>query len=64
MNLSRENTEIREHEMWAEGTADNEPTEYEVIQHMHEFNWEVENVEIWRDHIQQFWRWNCDLKQK
>ena len=65
-NLTIENTEIEDqaHKMWAEGTADNEPTIYAVQVWMEYLGWNVKGIDIWFDKMQGFWRWSCDLVSK
>ena len=62
-NLLRENTEIRDqqHEMWAEGSCDDEPTKEEVIAFVKTLGWVGRCVDISFDGMQTVWRWNCDI---
>lgn len=62
-NLLRENTEIRDqqHEMWAEGSCDDEPTKEEVIAFVKTLGWVGRCVEISFDGMQTVWRWSCDI---
>lgn len=62
-NLLIKNTEIESqaHKMWAEGSCDLQPNDFEIIAFMIEQKWAVRNVIIFYDTMQHFWRWNCDL---
>lgn len=64
MTLKREETEIRNqaHEMRAEGTSDEMPTEADVESLLTGEGYEASNIEMWFDGAQGFYRWNCDIK--
>ena len=53
--------EYRYLEMWIEGSADNKPSESEIIEHARGRGLELKNVKIWFDNFQEFWRFNADL---
>ena len=53
--------EYRYLEMWLEGSADNKPSESEIIEHAKSRGFELKNIEIWFDNFQKFWRFNADL---
>ena len=53
--------EYRYLEMWLEGSADNKPSESEIIEYAKGRGFELENIKIWFDNFQEFWRFNADL---
>lgn len=64
INLLRENTEIRnqKHEMWAEGSCDNEPNEIEISEFLKTLGYKSDCFNIEYDKMQSVWRWNCDIE--
>ena len=61
-----EKEEIKEYEyryleMWLEGSADNKPSESEIIEYAKARGFELKNIKIWFDNFQKFWRFNADL---
>lgn len=63
-NSQRYNTEIfdQKHQMYAEGSCDDEPTISEVISFVKLIGWDARCVDISFDGIQNVWRWTCDIK--
>ena len=53
--------EYRYLEMWLEGSADNKPSESEIIEYAKGRGFELKNIKIWFDNFQKFWRFNADL---
>ncbi|NQY43937.1 MAG: hypothetical protein HRT87_11410 [Legionellales bacterium] len=51
----------RDWEMWLEGTADNEPNKKEMIEHAKGKGYKLNDIEIWFDNMQGFWRFSADL---
>lgn len=51
----------RDWEMWLEGTSDSEPNKEEIIKHAKSNNYQLNNIEIWLDNMQGFWRFSADL---
>ena len=51
----------RSYEMWLEGTSDYFPIELEIIEHAKQKGYELQNIEIWFDNLQKFWRFSADL---
>jgi len=52
---------IRDWEMWLEGTSDNEPNKEEIIIHAKSKGYKLNDIEIWFDNMQGFWRFSADL---
>ena len=68
MTVDREHTEIfdQEHKMWAEGTSIGageglEPKEQDIQYLLGSEGWSTDEIEIWYDNFQKFWRWNCKI---
>ena len=53
--------EYRDREMWLEGTSDKKPFESDIIEHAKAKGFYLENIKIWFDTFQSFWRFNADL---
>lgn len=60
------NVEIRNqpHLMAAEGTDDKKPVGKEIVEYLLKRGYISNNIDIWFDNMQGFWRWNCDIKPK
>ena len=52
---------LRSWEMHVEGTSDNEPNKDDIIKHAKGKGFDLENIEIWFDKMQGFWRFVADL---
>lgn len=65
LSVARENTEIfdQEHEMYAEGTSDVEPLEKDIQLLLGDENWIADEIDIWLDTMQGFWRWWCSIER-
>lgn len=63
--LLLENTEVKDqqHEMFAEGSCDDEPTEQEIIIFLRSMGWDSSGVEIFFDGMQSVWRWKSYIKK-
>ena len=61
--LKRIETEIfdQSYKMWAEGTSDFKPTEELVSNHIAGYGFISDEIDIWYDNLQHFWRWNCKI---
>ncbi len=51
----------RDFEMWLEGTSDEKPFESDIIEDAKSKGFHLNNIEIWFDTFQSFWRFNADL---
>ena len=51
----------RDWEMWLGGTSDNEPNKKEIIEHAKGKGYKLNDIEIWFDNMQGFWRFSADL---
>lgn len=62
-SVTRENTEIcdQAHQMFAEGTSDIEPKEIDIQKMLAEELLAVDEIEIFFDNLQGFWRWSCKI---
>lgn len=49
------------HEMLLEGTSYDEPNESEIKEHCLHKGYESQNLEIWFDNLQKFWRFDANL---
>jgi hypothetical protein len=63
--VTRELTEIADqaHQMWAEGTSDEEPTKDEIVELLKKEKWVAKNIDVFMDTMMGFWRWNCDIER-
>lgn len=68
MTVDREHTEIcdQAHQMWAEGTSIGgseglEPKETDIQKLLGSEGWEADEIDIWFDTLQKFWRWSCKI---
>jgi hypothetical protein len=62
MSLNIRNTEIRlQHYMDAEGSEDKQMTVMVIEKHLYDLGYYIYNVDIVFDHLQNVWRWNCDI---
>ena len=60
MNIDYEYRD-REWEMWLEGTADTKPEESEIVESAKAKGFTLDNIDIWFDSMQFFWRFSADL---
>ena len=49
--------------MDAEGTSDEQPTEKAIQTLLGVEGWCCDEIDIWFDDMQGFWRWNCTIKK-
>lgn len=68
MTVDREHTEIfdQSHKMWAEGTSiasnkELEPKEQDIQKLLAYEGWIANEIDIWFDNMQRFWRWSCKI---
>lgn len=66
MTVDRQHTVIfdQTHEMWAEGTSIGEglkPKEQDIQQLLGSEGWIADEIDIWFDNLQKFWRWSCKI---
>jgi len=68
MTVDREHTEIfdQAHQMWAEGTSIGsgeglEPKEADIQKLLSGEGWIADEIDIWFDNLQKFWRWSCKI---
>ena len=61
MTVERKNTEIKSHELYAEGTSDVEPSEKHIQLLLGREGWIADEILISYDRFQGFWRWQCDI---
>ena len=63
MNINNNCTEIcsQPHEMYAEGTSDIIPIEFEIIEYLLDRKYAGSNIDIWFDNFQSVWRWSADI---
>tara|TARA_R110000744_G_scaffold329836_1_gene435398 strand:+ start:937 stop:1125 length:189 start_codon:yes stop_codon:yes gene_type:complete len=52
---------IQEWEMWLEVTSDNKPCKEEIIKDAKIKGFELNNLDMWFDNMQGFWRFRADL---
>ena len=50
-----------EHEMLLEGSSYDKPRDSEIIEHCLRKGYELQNLEIWFDNLQKFWRFDANL---
>lgn len=64
MTVERKNTLIRDqlHEMWAEGTSEVMPTHTDIKLLLISLGWHAENIQVFYDSFQRFYRCQCDIK--
>ena len=69
MTVDRQHTEIfdQAHKMWAEGTSidtnDTKPKEQDIEKLLALEGFRSDEIDIWFDNLQKFWRWNCKIKR-
>lgn len=51
----------RDYEMFLEGTSYDKPCDSEIIEHCLQEGYELQNLEIWFDDFQFFWRFDANL---
>ena len=67
MTVNREHTEIFDQswKMWAEGTSidakDTKPKEQDIEKLLELEGWKADEIDIWHDNLQKFWRWSCKI---
>ncbi len=68
MTVDRKHTEIfdQAHQMWAEGTSigDGEglkPKVEDIQNLLSSEGWVTDEIDIWFDDLQKFWRWSCKI---
>ena len=68
MTVDRDNTEIfdQEWKMYAEGTSIGEgeglePNEEDIQKLLATEGWIADEIDIWFDNLQKFWRWSCKI---
>ena len=65
MTVNRDHTEIYDQspQMWAEGTSIGavEPKEQEIQYLLGSEGWITDEIDIWFDNLQKFWRWSCKI---
>lgn len=66
MTVDIKHTEIfdQTRKMWAEGTSIGEglePKEVDIQQLLGDEGWLVDEIDIWFDDHQKFWRWSCKI---
>ena len=68
MTVDRQHTEIfdQSHQMWAEGTSIGaceglEPKEQDIQNLLGSEGWVADEIDIWFDTLQKFWRWSCKI---
>lgn len=67
MTVDRKHTEIfdQAHQMWAEGTSIGgeglEPKEADIQKLLGSERWATDEIDIWFDNLQKFWRWSCKI---
>lgn len=70
MTVDRKHTEIfdQAHQMWAEGTSIGsgggeglKPKEADIQKLLGDEGWIVDEIDIWFDNLQKFWRWSCKI---
>jgi hypothetical protein len=68
MTVDRQHTEIfdQAHQMWAEGTSIGEgeglePKEQDIQHLLGGEGWIADEIDIWFDNLQKFWRWSCKI---
>jgi len=64
MIIEAKNSEIRDqaHLMDAEGTSDEQPSINEIESFLAQKGWQPNDIDIWFDNMQGFWRWNCKIE--
>lgn len=65
LSVTRKETEIfdQSHQMYAEGTSDVEPLEKDIKFLLGSENWIADEIGIWFDNMQGFWRWWCSIER-
>ena len=53
----------QKHEMWAEGTADNEIAESDVSKAIKEYGFDSSNIDIYYDELFECWGFTADIKK-
>lgn len=67
MTVDRKHTEIFDQswKMWAEGTSidasGTEPEEQDIEKLLELEGWKADEIDIWYDSLQKFWRWGCKI---
>lgn len=65
MTVDRNHTEILDqpHQMWAEGIGISKlkPKEAEIRELLGGEGWKADQVDVWFDRFQDFWRWSCKI---
>ncbi len=66
MTVDRQHTVIfdQTHKMWAEGTSIGEglkPKEQDIQHLLGSEGWVADEIDIWFDNLQGFWRWSCKI---
>lgn len=68
MTVNREHTEIfdQTHKKWAEGTSIGageglQPKEQDIQHLLSGEGWVADEIDIWFDSLQKFWRWSCKI---
>lgn len=68
MTVDIQHTEIfdQAHQMWAEGTSIGagkglEPKEKDIQHLLGTEGWIADEIDIWFDNLQGFWRWSCKI---
>jgi hypothetical protein len=51
----------RDWEMWLEGSSDEKPIKSDIVEHAKSNGYSLENIKIWFDNMQHFWRFSADL---
>ncbi len=52
------------HQMWCEGTTENEPTINDIVNHANEKGYIITDIDISFDSLQKIWRYNGNIKLK
>ena len=65
MTIDRDHTEIRDqaHLMDAEGTSDVKPKDVDIQTLLGAENWCADEIDIFFDDMQGFWRWSCNISR-
>ena len=67
MTVDRKHTEIfdQDRKKWAEGTSidanDTKPKEQDIQKLIELEGFKADEIDIWYDNLQKFWRWSCKI---